>query len=331
MYKELSNEDLSTLETCQLLSEHEQSLKSAQDYKDCFQKLLQECPPLASYLKKNVVPSPADWPGWYFPQKNIALGKCELLQQSVIPEQGQFHVSLNAAEDTVLVYKHFFDSLFKNVFGRDLPNKPKTYKVTLCLTAALLGWLQIREKVLEKFGIYKDHEYVSIIYLLEHVLPLVFFQYNIFRAGDVLEYENLMTQMAVLFICWERRHYNKSTLSFLSDIEYQKAFMPSYWSKKLQFLSLITEKKVEIFHSLLRENSQEHNDAKSLSEIAKVIASCGFLSAFKESFVPLYHRGVSNNNLWLVTGKTSEFLLELFQKIASYSGQAHKVCSNVIK
>lgn len=331
MYKELSNEDLSTLETCQLLSEHEQSLKSAQDYKDCFQKLLQECPPLASYLKKNVVPWPADWPGWYFPQKNIALGKCELLQQSVIPEQGQFHVSLNAAEDTVLVYKHFFDSLFKNVFGRDLPNKPKTYKVTLCLTAALLGWLQIREKVLEKFGICKDHEYVSIIYLLEHVLPLVFFQYNIFRAGDVLEYENSMTQMAVLFICWERRHYNKSTLSFLSDIEYQKAFMPSYWSKKLRFLSLITEKKVEIFHSLLRENSQEHNDAKSLSEIAKVIASCGFLSAFKESFVPLYHRGVSNNNLWLVTGKTSEFLLELFQKIASYSGQAHKVCSNVIK
>ena len=57
----------------------------------------------------------------------------------------------------------------------------------------------------------------------------------------------------------------------------------------MQFLSLITEKKVEIFHSLLRENTHEHNDAKSLSEIAKVIASSGFLSAFKEGFIPLYH------------------------------------------
>ena len=326
MYKQLSHEDLSTLETCQLLSEHEQPLKSAQNYQECFAKLIQQSPPLANYLAKNVVPWPADWPGWYYPKKIIAQGKCYHLRQSVIPEQGQFHVSLNAVEDTVLIFKHFFDKLYKAVFGQDLPNKPRTYKVTLCLTAAMLGWLQIREKVLQKFGICKDHEFVSVIYLLEHVLPLVYFQYNIFRGGDALEYENLTTQMAVLFICWGRKHYNKSTLSFLSDMEYQKVFFPSYWSKKLQFLGLFTEKKVEIFHSLLRENSSEHDDGKSLSEIAKVIASCGFLSAFKECFVPGYHRGVSENNLWLVAGKTAEFLLQLFFKIASNSGKAHKVC-----
>ena len=190
MYKELSNKELSTLETCQLISEHEQSLKSTQNYRECFQKLLQ-----VNYLNKNVIPWPADWPGWYYPKKNIAL------RQSVIPEQGQFHISLNTAEDAVTIFKHFFEKLFKTVFGTDLPHKPKTYKVTLCLTAALLGWLQIRDKVLQKFGICKDHEYVSVIYLLEHVLPLVFFQYNIFRDSDILQYENLMAQMAVIFIC----------------------------------------------------------------------------------------------------------------------------------
>ena len=196
MYKELSNKELSTLETCQLISEHEQSLKSTQNYRECFQKLLQ-----VNYLNKNVIPWPADWPGWYYPKKNIVLGKCSQLRQSVIPEQGQFHVSLNAAEDAVTIFKHFFEKLFKTVFGTDLPHKPKTYKVTLCLTAALLAWLQIRDKVLQKFGICKDHEYVSVIYLREHVLPLVFFQYNIFRDGDILQYENLMAQMAVIFIC----------------------------------------------------------------------------------------------------------------------------------
>lgn len=224
MYNQLNHEDLCTLETCQLLSEHEQQLKSADNYKQCFMKLVQECPPFKSYLEKNIVPWPADWPGWYYPKKNIAQGKCQLLKQSIIPEQGQFHVSLNGAEDTVLIFKYFFDELYKSVFGQDLPNKPRTYKVTICLTAALLGWFQIRDKVLQKFGICKDHEFVSVVYLLEHVLPLVFFQYNIFRSGDLLEYENLMTHMAVLFICWSRRHYNKSTLSFLSDMDYQKVF-----------------------------------------------------------------------------------------------------------
>ena len=83
---------------------------------------------------------------------------------------------------------------------------------------------------------------------------------------------------------------------------------------------------MEIFHPILRENTTEHDDGKSLSQIAKAIASCGFLSTFKECFVPLYHRGVSDNNLWLVTGKTAEFLLGLFQKIPSNSGKATKVC-----
>lgn len=84
-----------------------------------------------NYLNRNLVPWPVDWPGWYYPKKIIAQGTCDQLKQSVIPEQGQFHVSLNAAEDTVLIFKHFFDKLFKTVFGQDLPNKPKTYKITL--------------------------------------------------------------------------------------------------------------------------------------------------------------------------------------------------------
>ena len=49
----------------------------------------------------------------------------------------------------------------------------------------------------------------------------------------------------------------------------------------------------------------------SLSEIAKVLGSCGFLSAFKECFVPGFHRGLSENNLWLVAGKTAQLLFKI--------------------
>ena len=47
----------------------------------------------------------------------------------------------------------------------------------------------------------------------------------------------------------------------------------------------------------------------------KVIASCGFLSTFKECFVPFYHTGVSDNNLRVVTGKIAGFLLLGVQQV----------------
>lgn len=58
---------------------------------------------------------------------------------SLIPEQGQFHVALNAVEDTVIIFKHFFDKQFSFLFGGLLPKKPRPYQWSLCVTAALLG------------------------------------------------------------------------------------------------------------------------------------------------------------------------------------------------
>lgn len=103
----------------------------------------------------------------------------------------------------------FLDKLFLWVFGGTLASKPKPFQTFLCVTAALVGWQLIRQKVLETFGKGKQHEFVSILHLLEHVLPLVFYQYNIFRSGDLKLYEKVMAQIAIIFICWRRKHYDK--------------------------------------------------------------------------------------------------------------------------
>ena len=95
-----------------------------------------------------------------------------------------------------------------------------------CVTAALLGWQLIRSKVLEKFSTCKQHEFVTALHLLEHVVPLVFYQYNIFRTGNLKLYEKVMAEMAIIFICWRRRHYDKSTLSFLSNCVHQCNHLP---------------------------------------------------------------------------------------------------------
>ena len=86
-----------------------------------------------------------------------------------------------------------------------------------------------------------------------------------------------LTQIAIIFICWKRTHYDKSTLSFLSDCAYQCKHLPEYWSKKASILKLIT-KKVTVWHYALRRNTVKFNDTKSIEDTAKSIASSGFLN-----------------------------------------------------
>lgn len=323
MYSEPTTQDLETLESCMLIDEFSQNLKSMADYQTTLEKILNKYPEMVTYTKKFVVPLPADWPGWYYPKKLIASGWNANI--SIIPEQGPFHVCLNAYEDVVSNFKFFFDELFSHVFGGTLAVKPKPFQTSLCVTAALIGWQLIREKVLQKFGKCKHHEFVTILYLLEHVVPLIFYQYNIFRSGNLELYEKVMAQIAIIFICWKRRHYDKSTLSFLSDCAYQCRHLPEYWSKKASVLKLFTEKKVEVWHSILRRNTEKFDDAKGIEDAAKSIASSGYLNDFIQSFVPQYHHNQSAPNLWLIAGKTAEFLLELFRRISQNCHTSHQV------
>lgn len=324
VYNQPSDEDLESLQTCQLLDECEQELKSLKNYKESVDHILTKHHVIQLYLQKNLLPFPADWAGWYYPKKLIA-NNCSRKYSSIIPEQGQFHVSLNAVEDTVLIFKHFFDKLFSHLFGGVLQKRPRPYQSSLCVTSALLGWLMVREKVLQKFGLCKSHEFVSTLYLLEDVVPLVYFQYQIFRSRNLDLYISVMSQMAILFNIWHRKHYDKSTLSFLSDWDYQKNFLPNYWQCKTQWLYLFVEKKIEIWHSLLRAHTQSHDDATAIGRVAKTIASTGFLANFWGAFVPGYLRGKSIFDFWLIAGKLAEFILLLFSEIAKNTNRVHMV------
>lgn len=105
MYSDPSTEDLETLETCLLIDEFEQDLKSMDNYKTALEHVLNKCPQLREYSKNFILPLPADWPGWYYPKKLIENGWNSSI--SIIPEQGPFHVCLNAYEDVVYHLKFF--------------------------------------------------------------------------------------------------------------------------------------------------------------------------------------------------------------------------------
>ena len=122
VYNELNGQSLSQLNSCVLVTESEQDLKSADDYKAVIDLESKCCPKLTQYLQTFVMPSPGD-----FVKKLIAESEDSSPLNSMIPEQGAFHVILNATEDAVLLFHFFFTELYKHLFRKDLPANPKPF------------------------------------------------------------------------------------------------------------------------------------------------------------------------------------------------------------
>ena len=198
----------------------------------------------------------------------------------------------------------FFAELHKHLFNSPLPEKPKPDRVAVLVAAAFLGWLMLRSKVLNLFKLCKDIEYTCLLYLFEEVLPLLFFHYPvIFRSSDLGNYLSIMRRFAVLFICWKRRHYDKSTLSLLSDAVHQKQNNDKYFSMKRQMLAAITEKKVEIWHSLLRDSIERHYTAQQIRLNAQLLSVNKIQHEFRHHFVPEYQRGTGERDQTLLAGR----------------------------
>lgn len=212
---------------------------------------------------------------------------------------------------------HFL--LYKDIFATELPKKPKPFRVQLLLMSVLFGWLMIRDKIISKFDLCKDIEYTCILHILDEVVPLAFFHYAaVFEGGNLQMYSETMFRFLVLFIVWERRHCDKSTPSMLSDLVHQKLNFKKYYEMKERFVTLITEVKVEIWHSLLRFCVQPHHKAQEIHEKAHFLMGSKSGRNFEDSLTRPYSRGASDKDLTLVAGKAAECLLAIFLQIAKH-------------
>ena len=174
----------------------------------------------------------------------------------------------------------------------------------------------IRDKIIRKFDLCKDIEYTCILHILDEVVPLAFFHYAaIFEGGNLQMYSETMFRFLVPFIVWERKHYDKSTLSMLSDLIHQKWKFKKYYEMKERFMTLITEVKVEIWHSLLRSRVQPHHKAQEIHEKAHFLMGSESGRNFEDSLTRPYCRGASDKDLTLVAGKAAECLLAIFLQI----------------
>lgn len=137
-----------------------------------------------------------------------------------------------------------------------------------------------------------------------------------------------MVRITLIFIIWKCKHYNRSSISMLSDIKHQMNSLKEYYQRKKNWLTLFSEKKIEIFHSELRSNISPWLDVDAIKKIARCLSSQRFEIAFKQNFINSQgnHQMYTNRDWSVIAGASAEYLLSTFKKIASNIGKASKVC-----
>ena len=136
---------------------------------------------------------------------------------------------------------------------RNFLKKPRAEKISTVTSAAFGGWLIIRNMVLQLFGQCKDLQYLLLLHLLDEVSAFNFFNYTVlFRGGDFNTWLQALVQASMTFILFRRQNYDKATLCQISDILFHLSENPELGQILQENRPLLTEKKVEIFHSMLR-------------------------------------------------------------------------------
>lgn len=124
----------------------ERSLHSLDDYVQVLLSI-SKIESISEYLKNNIIPVSADWPGQLFIRKAITKIQQQEMQgnfdnyniiKNFVPLIGPLHVSLNSREHIIKIHWEFFNKLFHYVFGpkKILAKKPKPWRVNLLLDLA---------------------------------------------------------------------------------------------------------------------------------------------------------------------------------------------------
>ena len=194
---------------------------------------------------------------------------------SVIPCIGPLHVSLNAQETVFKDFRGFFADVYCKLFPRcQLARSSKPWRISLILELVYGGWLFIRDAVKNKFSVCKDIEYRTFLNLLDNYLPLVLPIYTVtFKLNNFTEYFHGMIKIWTMFVCLERRHYNKAPLVWLAMVTHWGMYHPGLYQMLQSNLVLFDEYPVENAHSIIRARTNDSDTAEQLIQKAKSFLS----------------------------------------------------------
>lgn len=333
---EQRREDRSMANT-KLVCLKEGALHSTNDYVNALKHLI-DIPEAKAYMETQVFVAPMDYPGQLYVRRAIT-HRLKSGDSSGIPEQilrivpmiGPLHVSLNSRETVFLLNYQFFDLLFHEVFGSNkvLAQKPRPYKINLILEISSQGWSRVRSIILRKFERSKDPEARYIINLLDNIVPLVLDFYPVvFRSGNWPAYIEAMFRVWAVFYQYQRRHYNKLPLTFLSDVFFWVNTNHPISQALIGSLHVFNDYFVENFHSSLRRQIQESNTADKIIVEAQIIDQMRGKNSFKNVFAENHNIRYSAKQLEYLEKRTALFLLKFFVNVYKNLGRSKIISSD---
>ena len=267
--------ELRTMKNTRLLDSIEQKLRSKSDFEITINEALKT--PLKEYLQEFVVLEPGDWPARFYARQTVYGSKSTLLSKALVSMFGPLHGQLNGREIIVQKFITFFRCGYKSIFGPNnyLSDKPKPGRVSLLLELIYGGWTLIRDSlnyVFQRACLQKDTEYITLLNLLDNYISLMLSWYSvIFRNNDFETYKDGMIRAAVMFTVLRRRPYKKSLLVWLSNYLYWKRTNHPVLATLAKVLGDVDEYIAENFHSILRAETKEADDGRTIQEKARAI------------------------------------------------------------
>ena len=308
------------MDGCKLTDELEIPLKSFENFKGVACHAVNKG--LGPYLSTFTCPLPGDWPVQFYMRQVQLHAKetadCPLLQH-IVPFIGPLHIQLHARECVCVLNIEFFKRAYSFIFGKKkvLANKPKAWRISFLLEIMYGGWTVIRDQILVAFSNCKDIQYLTLINLIDNYLPLVLSIYSvIFKSGKTEMFANSLFRCWVMFFCFKRHHYDKAPLVWLSNFLYWKSIDHPLHKIMMNMLNAFDEYPVENFHSLLRAQSNEHDNGDTLCRKAKGLDSRKDASmAFKSTFVIPKNYTFGRGRLEEVKTLAAKFLVNTFEEI----------------
>ena len=161
------------------------------------------------------------------------------------------------------MYFLHFERCHQDLFPKcKLPEKPKPRRVNFLLEIVYGGWLLIRSATLKTFSKSKDLQYGTLLNLLDNFIPLVLSIYSVtFKSNNFSNYFNAMIRIWVMFVCLKRRHYNKSTIVWLSMINHWGKLFSQLHNVLKKWPIIADEYPVENTHSIIRSQTLDSDTA----------------------------------------------------------------------
>ena len=282
---------------------------------------------LSDYLQKYAVLTPGDWPAQFY-NRQLAYNEIykPAMLRNIVPSMGPLHISLNSQEHVVRKHINFFKKFYQCVFGKQLANKPRPWRVTLLLELLYGGWTLIRGPVMARLRQFKDLQFRTLLHLLDNNVPLSLSIYStLFKSNLYNDYYQAIMQIWVMFFIYQRRHYDKSPLVWLSQRIYWRNIAHPMLDALKNHLEEEDEYPIEHFHGQIRGETNEYDTADTIRNKALWIDETkNNLHTFRSWFLPPPKAYFSHNQLIRLKVRSARFLVGLITDICTHPFSAHE-------